>query len=95
MCKEADGKWLMGTDEITQLDIMVAPFWEGPFLLTTACDSQAELAAKVSARENAPNWCNFMERWREHPAIKPYCFDEKAFNKHVVRAVDWEKGIKC
>ena len=81
MVTETEGDWLMGTDDITQLDIWVAPCWELLFLTFTACDLRADDAAKVNVRETAPNWCNYVERWREHPAIKPNCFNVKAFNK--------------
>ena len=32
MCKDADGKWLMGTDDITQLDIWVGAIFEFYYL---------------------------------------------------------------
>ena len=35
MCTEANGKFLMGTDELTGLDIHCAPFWEMLYLMDT------------------------------------------------------------
>ena len=32
MCTEANGKFLMGSDELTALDIHVGPFWEVIYL---------------------------------------------------------------
>ena len=87
----------MGTDEITQLDIWVAPFWEYIYLMLTSpdCKPRTETQFKLQAAVMAPKWCEYMEKWREHPAIKPYRFNEKANNNHEIRSADWEKGVKC
>mmetsp|Transcript_40756 Transcript_40756/g.53467 ORF Transcript_40756/g.53467 Transcript_40756/m.53467 type:complete len:112 (+) Transcript_40756:390-725(+) len=69
MCTEANGKFLLGTDEPTLLDIHCAPFWEIVYLWDRGVYADVDEVLKI--RENAPNWCAYMERFCNHPLIKP------------------------
>jgi len=71
MAAESNGKFLMGTDDLTALDIHCAPIWEITYLWDRGCYADVDEHLKI--RETAPNWCAYMERFRNHPAIKPYC----------------------
>ena len=69
MCAEANGKFLFGTDEITMLDIHAAPFFELFYLMDRGVYSNVEEI--VQLRTSAPQFCAYMERFRNHPVIKP------------------------
>lgn len=90
MCADAgDGKYLMGTDEITQLDVHVAPFWEIIYLFDKGVYS--DVGEKLKICETAPKWCAYMERIRNHPVLKDHCMLEKASEAHGVRSRAWSK----
>ena len=93
MCAEADGKFLLGTDEPTALDIHCAPFWEIMYLFTSGVYEDVDAILKVN--ETAPKWCAYMERFRNHPKIKPYRFNRKASDNHGVRSRGWPADQKC
>ena len=93
MCADAGGKFLMGTDEITQLDIHVAPFWEIIYLMDKGV--YADVGEKLKICESAPKWCAYMEKIRNHPVLKDHCFKVKASDAHGVRSRGWPKEEKC
>jgi len=93
MATEANGKFLFGTDELTQLDIHCAPLWEIIFLFETGVYADVDEHLKI--RENAPNWVAYMERFRDHPAIKPHRLNAKASEAHGVRSRAWDPNLKC
>ena len=93
MCTEANGKYLLGTDEPTLLDIHCAPFWEIVYLWDRGVYSDVEEVLKI--RENAPNWCAYMDKFRNHPLIKPHRFNAKASDNHGVRSRAWDPEQKC
>lgn len=93
MCTEANGKFLLGTDELTLLDIHCAPMWEIVYLFEDGVYSNVDEHLKI--RQNAPNWCAYMERFRNHPAIAPYRFNKKASDAHGERSRGWPKDQKC
>ena len=89
MCKAAKGGWLMGTKDITMLDIWCGAWWE--FMYMADCSTQAEdyvmfphrlkyFKAKVQISKNAPSWRKYVERFRAHPAIKPYAMKQEVFD---------------
>ena len=93
LATEANGKFLFGTDDLTQLDIHCAPLWEIIYLFEKGV--YADVDEHLRIRENAPNWCAYMDRFRSHPAIKPYRFNEKASDAHGVRSRAWDPDQKC
>ena len=93
MATETGGKWLMGTDEITQLDIHCGAMWDIIFLMDKGC--YADVGDKLKILENAPKWAAYMEKFRAHPILKNYCFMEKASEAHGVRSRAWNKDEKC
>ena len=93
MCTAANGKFLMGTDDITQLDIHVGPFWEIMYLFRDGVYS--DVNEKLKIEETAPNFFAYVQRFREHPAIKPYRFSRKASEAHGVRSRAWDPNEKC
>ena len=93
MCTEANGKFLFGTDELTMLDIHCASMWEIIYLFEKGV--YADVDEILQIRTNAPNWCAYMEKFRNHPAIRPYCFNEKASDNHGVRSRAWDPEQKC
>ena len=93
MCADAGGKWLMGTDEITQLDLAFGAMWDIIFLMDKGC--YADVGEKLKIRETAPNWVAYMERFRAHPILKDHCFIEQASEAHGTRSRAWNKDEKC
>lgn len=74
----------MGTDDLTLFDIHCGPMWEKVFLLEEG-GSCPDVLARLNWRYNAPNWCAYVERFREHPMIKPYRFDVASHKKQCDR----------
>ena len=74
MCKTAGDKWLMGTDDLTLLDIHCGPMWEKIYVAEES-GALPDLMLRLNWRETAPAWCAYVDRFREHPAIKPYRFN--------------------
>lgn len=68
MCADANDKWLMGTDEITALDIHCGSILELAYLFERGV--YADVDEHVKLRQNAPHFCAFMERFRNHPMLK-------------------------
>ena len=90
---EANGKFLMGTDDLTQLDIHCSGVWEIIYLWN--CGAYASVEEVLQSRQNAPNWCAYMERFRNHPAIKPVRMNAKASENQGVRSHAWNPDEKC
>lgn len=93
MATEANGKFLLGTEDLTLYDIHCAPIWEIMYLFRDGVYSDVD--EKLQIATNAPNWCAYMERFRSHPAIKPYRFNKKASDAHGVRSRSWDPEQKC
>ena len=96
MCPEiGSNKWLMGTDEITQLDVHAGAQWD--FLYSQIMHGEAFSDAKEYAKldQVSPKWCAYMERIRAHPKIAPVCMNLEAANRYSKRARGWEQGVKC
>lgn len=93
MCTEAGGKWLMGTDDPTHLDITFGSMWDIIFLMDKGAYS--DVGEKLKIKENAPNWVAYMEKFRSHAVLKDHCFIEKASDAHGVRSRGWDKEQKC
>ena len=93
MCTEAAGKFLMGTEDLTALDIHIAPFWEMIFLYERGTYANVDEVLKI--RENAPNWCAYVEKFRNHPLIKPHRYNAKASEAQAVRSRAWPVEEKC
>ena len=81
MCKETNGKWLMGTDDLTMLDIHAGSFFEMFYIVDTyeTTEDFVQMShrakyprKKVNVMESAPALKEYVERFRDHPAIKPY-----------------------
>jgi glutathione S-transferase len=68
-CTNANGKYLMGTDDVTFIDIYVAGIWDTMFTGVLA-PAHADGAEKLDLKNRAPNWWAYMERIREHPELK-------------------------
>jgi len=87
-------KWLMGTDELTQLDIHCGAQWD---FMYTAFKSAgfADAAPRLNIEETSPKWCAYMRRLRAHPKIAPVCMNQEAMDRHTVRTRGWEQGVKC
>ena len=90
---EANGKYLLGTDEITMLDIHCGSLMEGIYLWEKG--PYLDVDAHLRIRENAPNWVAYMERFRNPPAIKPYRVIRQACDNHGVRSRAWDPNEKC
>jgi len=76
MCAEANGKFLMGTDDLTLLDTHIGPMWEGLFMRTGPVFAHVDEILQIET--NAPNWCAYMRKFRNHPAIKPHRMNRAA-----------------
>lgn len=89
MCYDTSGKWLMGTDEITLLDIWVGAWFEFQYLAdeSTQADDFVMFPHRIKYHKdklqigyNAPYWKAYVEKFREHPAIKPYRMRQEVFD---------------
>ena len=77
MATESNGKWLMGTDEMLFIDVHLGSTWESAYTSFTS-EAYAERVEGLGIKGKAPNWWAYMERFREHPAIKPRAFRQSA-----------------
>ena len=93
MCTEIAGKFLLGTDDLTLLDIHVGPMWEIMYLLTGEIYDDVDQHLQI--KTNAPNWCAYMEKFRNHSAIKPYRFNKTANNAQGARGRAMDPSVKC
>ena len=93
MAIEANGKFLLGTDDLTLLDIHCGAMMECGYLMQKGIYASVDEVLKI--RENAPNWAAYMDRFRAHPSIKPYRFSTRAIEAHGVRASTWDPNEKC
>lgn len=93
MATEANGKFLLATDDITLYDIHCAPLMELIFLFEKGV--YADVDAILQIRTNAPNWVAYMERFRAHPVIKPVRMNAKASQLHGARSRAWDPTQKC
>ena len=57
---------MMEAEELTLLDLYVAPFWEVLYLYDQRFKS-------LNLKENAPKICSYIEKFRNHPQLKSYC----------------------
>mmetsp|Transcript_15974 Transcript_15974/g.34676 ORF Transcript_15974/g.34676 Transcript_15974/m.34676 type:complete len:270 (-) Transcript_15974:106-915(-) len=87
------GKWLLGTDEPTMLDIHVAPMWEVMCIWQHSTLAPAMEHAKFA--EQAPDVISYVERFKAHESFKHTCMNVEAGRKHWERTMGWEKGVKC
>jgi hypothetical protein len=85
MATEANGKFLMGTDELTQIDTHLTGHWNMAFTTIFGSNFTEELAP-YDIKGKAPNWVAYMERLLEHPAIKPYALNKAANDNFGARA---------
>ena len=72
-----DSKWLLGTDELTMLDIHAGAFLDSTYTAFKA-EANSEGAARANLAVNAPRWMAYMERLRAHPKIAPVCINQEA-----------------
>lgn len=78
------GKYLLQTDDITLLDIHVAPFWETLYLLNKG--PMKEDLEPLNLETKAPNLIKYIEMFREHPRIKPHRLDAQVLANYWARA---------
>jgi glutathione S-transferase len=95
MCKAAGDKWLLGTDEMTMLDVHCGAMWDSIYTHAINEGVYKTFHDVLDAKNFAPHWCAYMERFRAHPAIHKYRFRNMAVEKHGLRARDWPQGEKC
>jgi glutathione S-transferase len=92
MC--SNGKFLLGGDDITMLDIHCAPFWE--ILFYSILSDVAKGTVDVEhVKTKYAHWWAYMERFREHPVLKPYVMDLKCGNAFCTRAAVFDPNAKC
>ena len=78
----------MGTKDITLLDIWYGSFWE--FIYMADCQMttkkvvifphRGQYPKDIQIGKKAPAWKAYVERFREHPAIKPYRMKQEVWN---------------
>ena len=94
MATKAGDKWLWGTDEVTFYDFYVGSVWEFFYCFKDA-PACAEGFARINLEQNAPNWLKYVERFREHWAVKPHRNNIAASHAQAERMKTWPKGEKC
>ena len=95
MIKQADGKYLFGTDEPTQLDVMYMPFLETISDWKAPCVMQNILEDCKYAENGGDLIDAYVAKFRAHPLAKPVHMRTKAAHKHWERTRGWTKGVKC
>ena len=96
MIEEAgEGKWLMGTDELTLADVNVGAIMD--FLFTAIkSPTNSEALARANLSVTAPKWIAYHERLRAHPKIAPVVMNQEAMDRHMARTRTWEPAdVKC
>eukprot|EP00959_Pyramimonas_sp_CCMP1952_P208410 4359615-Pyramimonas_sp.AAC.2 len=88
-----DGKWLLGTDEPTMLDIHIAPMWETICIWQHSALAPAMELAKFA--EQAPDVIAYVERFKAHEKFKHTCQNVEAGRRHWDRTMGWKEGEKC
>ena len=91
--KAGPGKYLLGTEHPTQMDVWYAPFLE------TLCDWGQSAYANVhddcEFEKHGALIKSYIELFRAHPLIAPLHMSPAACKAHTERSRGWEKGVKC
>ena len=96
MCPEVGSdKWLMGTDELTQLDVHAGAMMDFTFSQIIHGEAFSDAKERAKLDQVSPKWFAYMERLRAHPKIAPVCMNLEAANRYSKRARGWEQGVKC
>ena len=96
MCPEiGSDKWLMGTDDITQLDIHCGAQWDFIFVHMLKAEAFSDARDRARLAEASPKWVAYMERLRAHPKIAPVCMNLTAADRHATRTRGWDPAVKC
>ena len=90
-----DGNWLMGTEDLTLLDIYCGAVWDYFYVHLYRASAFSDGAQRANLTQNSPRWIAYMERIREHPKIAPVCMSLAAAEKHAERTRSWPQGQKC
>lgn len=91
---DTNGKFLLGTDELTLVDIKCGTLWELQWHGIHS-DVNSVAAARLDLQKNAPHWWAFMERFRAHPKVAPLCMNLKAAAVFNARVVTHDPNEKC
>lgn len=89
-----DGKWLMGTDDLTLADIHMGAMWDFIYVYNKAEAYQSTFSL-IKLETTAPLWISYMERLRAHPKIAPTCMNQEAANRMAERSAAWTAEEKC
>ena len=89
-----DGKWIMGTDDLTMADIHIGAMWDFLFSFSKG-QGLRSCFDKLNFAENAPKWHSYMERLRAHPKIEPACMSLEAASRMSKRLEEWTSEEKC
>ena len=90
-----EDKWLLGTANLTLLDIYCGAVWDVFYAHLYKAAAFADGAARANLAQTSPRWVAYMERIREHPKVAPVCMNLLAADKHATRARGWAQGEKC
>ena len=95
LCPEVGSeKWLMGTEELTLLDIHCGAMWENVYTLMQA-PANSQSSARANLQVNAPKWWAYIERLRAHPKLAKHAMNQEVTNAHWERTKGWQEGVKC
>jgi len=96
MCPDiGSNKWLMGTDELTQLDIHCGAMWDAVYVALHKSDAYSDAGTRANLCQTSPKWIAYIERLRTHPKIAPECMNLVVAQRHAVRAKNWKPDEKC
>ena len=90
----SEGKWIMGTDELTLADITIGAMWDSLYSRSKGRGLRG-CFDKLNLAENAPRWHSYMERLRAHPKLAPYCMNLEAASRMSERIEAWTSEEKC
>ena len=96
MIKRAgEGKWLLGTANLTLLDVYCGAVWDFFYAHLYKAVAYGDGAARANLAQTSPRWVAYMERIREEPKIAPVCMNLLAADKHATRSRGWPPNEKC
>ena len=70
-----EGKYLMGTDDLTLLDVYAGAMWDFIYCFVHKAITFSDAGARANLAENSPKWVAYMEMIRAHPKIAPVCMN--------------------
>ena len=93
-CEDANGKYLLGTDDVTLVDVHCGGIWDSMFTGVQA-EAHSKGAELLDLKTKAPNWWAYMERLRAHPELSKVCMQQACHDMFAARSMVYDVTKKC